>query len=163
VSESLSLLSPEQTEAAGAWLARAVQSVAPEKVCICLEGDLGAGKTTFARGFLRGFGHTGRVPSPTYTLVEPYDVGDYRIYHLDLYRLHDGAELEYLGISEMTEPGNVLLIEWPSRAADSLPAKDLEVTLKVSSDGRALTLVHHSPLGTELAAAYARSAATSDP
>jgi tRNA threonylcarbamoyladenosine biosynthesis protein TsaE len=163
VSESLSLLSPEQTEAAGALLARAIQSVTPEKVCICLEGDLGAGKTTFARGFLRGFGHTGRVPSPTYTLVEPYDVGAYRIYHLDLYRLHDGAELEYLGISEMTDSGNILLIEWPSRAADALPTKDLEVILKVSSDGRALTLRDHSPIGAELAAAYARSAATSGP
>ena len=163
MSESLSLKSPEQTEAAGAGLARAIQSVAPTTVCICLEGDLGAGKTTFARGFLRGFGYTGRVPSPTYTLVEPYDVGEYQIYHLDLYRLHDGAELEYLGISEMTDPGSVLLIEWPSRAADSLPAKDLEVILKVSSDSRDLSLIHHSAMGAELAVAYARNAVTPDP
>ena len=164
MSESVSLISeslnsPEQTEAAGSRLAGVIQSVVPEKVCICLEGDLGAGKTTFARGFLRGFGHAGRVPSPTYTLVEPYDVGGYSIFHLDLYRLHDGAELEYLGISEMTDSGSVLLVEWPSRAADALPAKDLEIVLKVSSEGRLLTLQYHSPAGADLLAAYARSAA----
>jgi tRNA threonylcarbamoyladenosine biosynthesis protein TsaE len=159
--EPLSLISPEQTEAAGASLARAIQAVAPDKLCICLEGELGAGKTTFARGLLRGFGYMGRVPSPTYTLVEPYDVEPYRIYHLDLYRLHDGAELEYLGISEMTDRGSVLLVEWPSRAADALPAKDLEVVLKVSSEGRVLALQSYSPVGADLAAAFARDAAVS--
>lgn len=156
---TLSLTSAEQTEAAGASLARAIRDVAPDKLCICLEGELGAGKTTFARGLLRGFGHAGRVPSPTYTLVEPYDVESYRIYHLDLYRLHDGAELEYLGISEMTDAGSVLLIEWPSRAADSLPAKDLEVVLKVISEGRSLSILPSGEVGANLVAAFARDAA----
>ncbi|MCP4002056.1 MAG: tRNA (adenosine(37)-N6)-threonylcarbamoyltransferase complex ATPase subunit type 1 TsaE [Gammaproteobacteria bacterium] len=158
-SVSLELASAEQTEAAGAVLARVIQQLSPDKLCICLEGELGAGKTTFARGMLRGFGHAGRVPSPTYTLVEPYDVECYQIYHLDLYRLHDGAELEYLGISEMTESGSVLLIEWPSRAADTLPAKDLEVVLKVSSEGRLLSILPSGELGANLLAAFAYDAA----
>ncbi len=163
MSESLRLENAEQTELAGARLARAMQFVAPVSACICLEGQLGAGKTTFARGFLRGFGYTGRVPSPTYTLVEPYDCGAYRVYHLDLYRLQDGAELEYLGISEMTEAGSVLLIEWPSRAQNSLPDKDIEVVLQVIPEGRGLTLQQHSRMGAQLTTAFARSATALNP
>lgn len=145
--ESLKLTDSEQTEAAGVALARAVQDARPGFLCVCLEGDLGAGKTTFSRGFLRGMGHEGRVPSPTYTLVEPYEVEGFRVYHLDLYRLQEGAELEYLGIEEMTEPGSILLVEWPSRAGDSLPEMDLQAELKVISEGRMLQLSSHSAVG----------------
>lgn len=154
VSESIVLTDPDATESAGRSLALALLESRPENLCICLEGDLGAGKTTLARGFMRGLGHAGRVPSPTYTLVEPYELQGYRIYHLDLYRLGDGAELEYLGISEMTDPGSVLLIEWPSRAADDIPDSDLSIKLKVISQGRGLSLRATSPTGEELLAAY---------
>jgi tRNA threonylcarbamoyladenosine biosynthesis protein TsaE len=150
VPESLTLQSAEETEAAGAALAKAVQQLTPATVCICLEGDLGAGKTTFARGFLRGFGHAGRVPSPTYTLVEPYECGAYTIYHLDLYRVQDGAELEFLGLAEMTVEGSVLLIEWPSRAGGSLPDKDIEVLLEVIPEGRAVSAQSYSDSGSNL-------------
>jgi tRNA threonylcarbamoyladenosine biosynthesis protein TsaE len=155
MSESLMLSDPAMTEAAGAALAKTILEAKPSFVCICLEGELGAGKTTFARGFLRGFGHAGRVPSPTYTLVEPYDLGDYRVCHMDLYRLQDGAELEYLGISEMTEPGHVLLIEWPSRAADSIPDKDMVIKLEVIPEGRELVVEPISERGHSLAAKFA--------
>ncbi len=79
---------------------------------VFLHGELGAGKTTLTRGLLRGLGHRGRVPSPTYTLVEPYEAGGRRVFHLDLYRLDPGAPLDDLGLEEMAEPG--------SRAADRM-------------------------------------------
>ncbi|HJP04856.1 MAG: tRNA (adenosine(37)-N6)-threonylcarbamoyltransferase complex ATPase subunit type 1 TsaE [Chromatiales bacterium] len=135
------------TEAAGAEFAAAVLDSMPDSLCIGLEGDLGAGKTTFARGFIRGFGHTGRVPSPTYTLVEPYDYSDYRIFHLDLYRIEQGAELEYLGLSEMTGPGKLLLVEWPSRACEALPPVDIRIVLKVIPRGRTIEFTALSPAG----------------
>ena len=141
------------TEAAGSALARAVQAARPEKLCIALEGELGAGKTTFARGFLRGLGYEGRVPSPTYTLVEPYDCPPWQVAHMDLYRLQDGAELEYLGVAELDAPGHLLLVEWPSRAGDSLPESDLEIQLKVVSEGRLMRLTTCSDAGSRVAAA----------
>ena len=151
-SNQLKLVSAEATELAGRRLAAAVLATAPASLCIFLQGELGAGKTTLARGFLRGMGHAGRVPSPTYTLVEPYDCADYRVAHLDLYRLQDGAELEYLGVDELTGPGSLLLIEWPERALNSLPNRDLEITLKVISEGRTLQIEACSPAGTALLA-----------
>jgi tRNA threonylcarbamoyladenosine biosynthesis protein TsaE len=152
VSQPLTLETADATVAVGAALAASILKAAPASLCIYLEGELGAGKTTFARGFIHGFGHTGRVPSPTYTLVEPYDCGDYRIYHLDLYRLNDGAELEYLGISEMTGPGKLLLVEWPGRAPEALPAADVGIVLKVNPPGRTLELSALSPAGESVLA-----------
>ncbi len=139
------LTSAAATEAAGAALARAV--VNAEQACIYLRGELGAGKTTFARGFLAGLGHAGRVPSPTYTLVEPYDVAGRRVWHLDLYRLGDGAELEYLGLDEMAGPGGLLLIEWPERGLNYLPGDDLLIELKVIPEGRSLAITPRSGVG----------------
>ena len=132
----LDLAGAGETEAAGAALAASLTAAGQEPVCVFLDGELGAGKTTFARGLLRGLGHEGRVPSPTYTLVEPYEAGGLQLWHLDLYRLADGAELEYLGISEMGTGNSVLLIEWPERGTGYLPANDLWVKLKVNSTGR---------------------------
>lgn len=149
------------TEATGAELAAEIRKASPESLCVVLEGELGAGKTTFARGFIRGFGHTGRVPSPTYTLVEPYDRGDYRIYHLDLYRLNDDAELEFLGISEMTGPGKLLLVEWPSRAPETLPPADIRVVLKVNPPGRLIDYTALSPAGESVLAGQAGKGAAS--
>ncbi len=99
-------------EALGARLA----DVCTVPMLIFLEGDLGAGKTTLARGFLRGLGHRGAVKSPTYTLIEPYEIDGRKVYHLDLYRVADPAELDYLGLREMLAEEAVLLIEWPERA-----------------------------------------------
>ena len=144
------LADPEATEQAGAALAAAILATGGGQITVTLDGDLGAGKTTFARGFMRGFGHAGRVPSPTYTLVEPYVGAGRRIFHMDLYRLQDGAELHYLGIDEMAGDDVVLLIEWPSRAADSLPDKDVTAQLKVIPEGRSLQLHALSETGAAL-------------
>jgi tRNA threonylcarbamoyladenosine biosynthesis protein TsaE len=148
--KELKLDTQEETEFAGRRLAAALLDAQPESLCIFLQGELGAGKTTLARGFLRGMGYAGRVPSPTYTLVEPYESADYRIAHLDLYRLHAGAELEYLGIDELTGPGSLLLVEWPERGGDSLPASDIQITLEVISNGRMLRIDALSDAGIAL-------------
>jgi tRNA threonylcarbamoyladenosine biosynthesis protein TsaE len=150
MSEQLSLASPEATEATGQRLAQMIFAAVPDALCIYLHGDLGAGKTTFARGFLRGCGHTGRVPSPTYTLVEPYDCGDYQVFHMDLYRLQDGAELEFLGISDMTDTRSIQLIEWPERGAGGLADADLQVFLKVIPEGRGCELRAGTPVGENI-------------
>lgn len=127
-------------------------------VCVVhLHGDLGAGKTTFVRGLLRGFDYTGRVPSPTYTLVEIYELQGYRLAHLDLYRLQDGAELEFLGLDEWMTPPAILLIEWPERASEHLPAPNLELTLAVAGQGRRLELRAADAVGRALHEAFTGS------
>lgn len=127
--------------AVGARLAAAVRSVRPEGGgVIHLRGDLGAGKTTLVRGVLRGLGHRGPVRSPTYTLVEPYDAVDPPVRHLDLYRLGDPEELEYLGLRDLLGERALLLIEWPERGAGALPAADLEVAIAHAGGGRRLVL-----------------------
>jgi tRNA threonylcarbamoyladenosine biosynthesis protein TsaE len=142
------------TETAGAILANALPRADGEALRIFLCGELGAGKTTFTRGFLRGLGYAGRVPSPTYTLVEPYEVAGRQVWHLDLYRLGDGAELEYLGLDEMGGAGSVLLIEWPERGAGYLPSEDLSLVLKVISNGRSLSMSARTPPGEVLMEAF---------
>ena len=104
---------------------------------IFLRGDLGAGKTTFSRGFLRGRGHDGSVKSPTYTLVEPYEaVPGGPVFHLDLYRLGDAQELTYLGLGDYLSAQGILLIEWPERAEAQLPPATLDITLIPDGSGR---------------------------
>jgi tRNA threonylcarbamoyladenosine biosynthesis protein TsaE len=135
------------TEAAGACLAKVL---VPGTV-VQLLGDLGAGKTTFARGLLQALLPGQRVKSPTYTLVERYRAPAFDVLHLDLYRLGDPEELEYLGVRE--DAGRaVLLVEWPQRGAGHLPAPDLTVRLTPSGDGRAITLVAGSAAGEALLA-----------
>jgi len=136
----LKLESEQATISAGRDLARIFQDSDLDQLTVFLSGDLGAGKTTFARGFLQDLGHSGRVPSPTYTLIEPYELDPYRVYHIDLYRLADPREVEDLGIADLPEPGTVLLIEWPERAGRRLKVPDLEVVLAVVSGGRDLAI-----------------------
>lgn len=104
-----------------------------------LQGDLGAGKTTLTRGIMRGFGYQGAVKSPTYTLVEPYEFTQCRIYHFDLYRLADPEEVEYLGTEDYFANNNLCIFEWPERGAKHIPDADLVISLETEGTGRRLT------------------------
>lgn len=105
-----------------------------------LEGDLGAGKTTLARACLRALGATGAVKSPTYTLVEPYDLGSTRVLHMDLYRLAEPEELYGLGVFDEPPSTTWWLVEWPEKAGALLPPATLEVHLQTSGAGRSALL-----------------------
>ncbi len=144
----LILDSAAATEALGAQLAH----VLTPGCILYLRGDLGAGKTTLVRGLLHGLGYPGIVKSPTYTLVEPYAIGKWRLFHWDLYRLADPEELEYLGLREQLDGEAVLLIEWPERGPGELPAADLEVTLDYVGEGRGCRLAAASAVGTRMLA-----------
>jgi tRNA threonylcarbamoyladenosine biosynthesis protein TsaE len=112
-----------------------------------LRGDLGAGKTTLARGFARECGVAAPVRSPTYTLVNVHEAGALTLVHLDLYRLRDPAELEHLGLREWARPGCLWLIEWPERAARALPPADLTVQLAVATESHQADLSAGSAIG----------------
>jgi len=129
--------------------ARLAMSGADDMV-IFLQGDLGAGKTTLVRGFLRGLGYRGLVKSPTYTLLEPYQIDDRRCYHCDLYRLSDPEELDYLGIRDLLGGGATLLVEWPERGEGGLPPPDLIIRIDYASRGRTVSLESRSSLGHAL-------------
>ncbi|MGH8530898.1 MAG: tRNA (adenosine(37)-N6)-threonylcarbamoyltransferase complex ATPase subunit type 1 TsaE [Nevskiales bacterium] len=107
---------------------------------ITLQGELGAGKTTFVRGLLGGLGFHGRVKSPTYTLLEPYEMDGRTVYHLDLYRLAHVGELNNLGIGDLEPATDLLLIEWPERGGAALPPVDLAARFHYAGAGRALEL-----------------------
>lgn len=103
---------------------------------VYLRGELGAGKTTFARALLRALGVGERVKSPTYTLLERYRVDDREAFHLDLYRIANPGELEWLGLDELDRPDALVLIEWPERGGDALPPADLDIELLHRGTGR---------------------------
>ncbi|WP_051302514.1 tRNA (adenosine(37)-N6)-threonylcarbamoyltransferase complex ATPase subunit type 1 TsaE [Sedimenticola selenatireducens] len=128
----------------------ALSRVVPSSCLIYLTGDLGAGKTTLARGFLRGLGHAGSVKSPTYTLIEPYEIGNRRCYHLDLYRLADPDEIEFLGLRDMLQDDAIMLVEWPEQGQGALPEPDLLIRIRYLEDGRELVIEAETDSGARL-------------
>jgi tRNA threonylcarbamoyladenosine biosynthesis protein TsaE len=125
----------DETEALGATLLGSAPP--PQSPCrvVTLSGDLGAGKSTFARGVLRALGERGPIKSPSYTLLESYELPGITVIHLDLYRLRDPEELENLGLPDYYRPGFLWLIEWPERAAGRLPPVDLGFVFSITQDG----------------------------
>ena len=140
------LVDEAATLAFGARLAGALCGPA----IVYLHGDLGAGKTTLCRGLLRALGHTGSVRSPTYTLVEPYEVAGRQVYHFDLYRLCDPEELEQFGIRDYLDPTALLLFEWAEHGAGHLPAPDVEFTIATDGVGRRIAWRASSVRGTAI-------------
>lgn len=138
----ISLANEEATAAFGARLAKALSARALPLIVVYLHGDLGAGKTTLVRSVLRGFGHQGSVKSPTYTLVEEYEVMDRKIYHFDLYRLADPEELEFMGMRDFLNPdlealgGIICFVEWPEKGEGLLPRADIDLRLSIYGEGR---------------------------
>ncbi|MEN1939538.1 tRNA (adenosine(37)-N6)-threonylcarbamoyltransferase complex ATPase subunit type 1 TsaE [Luteimonas sp. MJ246] len=132
--------------AATAALAEALAATQPASAAVHLHGDLGAGKSTLARAWLRALGVTGPVRSPTYTLVERYPLATGgEALHLDLYRIGDAGELEFLGLDDAD--ARLWLVEWPERGLGALPGPDLEVHLCVEGDGRRCRLAFHGVAG----------------
>jgi len=146
-SSALNLATPDATTAAGRALGRAIAGQRPDSLVVYLRGTLGAGKTTLARGVLAGFGHDGRVPSPTYTLIEPYAPAGRQVYHIDLYRLSGPGEAIELDLPGLLGAGVVLLVEWPERGEGHIPAPDLDVALSVAGKGRRLEIRAGSDAG----------------
>lgn len=145
MTDHLHLPDVASTERAGAALAATLQG----GLVVTLEGDLGTGKTTLARGLLRAFGWTGPVKSPTYTLVEHYPFSSIYLYHFDFYRFADPGEWETLGAAEGFTPHTVALVEWPERVAEYLLPADLAVRLlpATGGDGRTLEIVATTTAG----------------
>lgn len=126
----------EETEAFGAKLFQ----VLPEKCIVFLLGNLGAGKTTLVRGFIRAAGHQGTVKSPTYNIVEEYKLNDRCFFHFDLYRLVDPEELEWIGISDYLQEKSICFIEWPDKGEGYLEAPDVILSLTVTETARKLVI-----------------------
>ncbi|MDR6992326.1 tRNA (adenosine(37)-N6)-threonylcarbamoyltransferase complex ATPase subunit type 1 TsaE [Luteimonas sp. 3794] len=133
-------------EAATQGLAEVLATHQPRGAVVHLQGDLGAGKSTLARAWLRALGVTGTVRSPTYTLVERYPVDGGEALHLDLYRIGDAGELDFLGLDDIDAA--LWLVEWPERGAAALPPADLEIRLAIDGAGRAVELWPYGAAGT---------------
>ncbi|NRP46462.1 MULTISPECIES: tRNA (adenosine(37)-N6)-threonylcarbamoyltransferase complex ATPase subunit type 1 TsaE [unclassified Marinobacterium] len=142
---SWSLADEAETIVAGALISRAMSSGV-----LFLHGNLGMGKTTLARGVIQSLGHQGAVKSPTYTLVEPYEFDDRRVYHFDLYRLGDPEELEYMGIRDYFENSSLCLVEWSEKGEGFLPAADLDLFLEPEALGRKITIYARTELGQSI-------------
>jgi len=135
-------------------LGRKLAGVCPSGSKLFLQGELGAGKTTLTRGFLNGLGYQGIVKSPTYTLVEPYQLDDLEIFHFDLYRISDPEELESIGIRDYFTGGGICLVEWPEKGAGHLGEPDVHIHIHYQDDQRNVLLEANTPSGEEIIRAF---------
>jgi tRNA threonylcarbamoyladenosine biosynthesis protein TsaE len=144
---TLALADEQATLAEGARFANTLNA----ELTVYLHGDLGAGKTTLVRGLLQELGHHGKVKSPTYTLVEPYDVeinqSNVQVYHFDLYRFIDEEEWEAAGFRDYFNPHAICLIEWPEKAGNIIPQADIDVYIEVKGEGRTIRYIANSKIG----------------
>ena len=143
MSFDVSLPDPAATVRLGRQLAMSLPSVA----VLGLRGELGAGKSTLARALLRALGVTGPIKSPTYSLIERYSVAGGEALHLDLYRIAEAAELEFLGLADLAGHARCWLVEWPERGGNSLPPTDLDLFLEISGEGRRAGLAARTAKG----------------
>lgn len=134
------------TVAFGRWLGEELIARYNGCAIVFLQGQLGAGKTTMVRGLLQSLGHTGVVKSPTYTLLEPYSLGDQEVFHFDLYRVHDPHELEFIGFDEIVDGDGLKLFEWAEKAKSWLPEPDVRVTLS--------TVITTDPISREVSVEF---------
>lgn len=148
------LADPAATDALAVQLARAL----PERAVVFLEGDLGAGKSSFARAMLRELGVSGAIKSPTYTLIERYPLDRGEAVHLDLYRIANSAELEFLGLQDLAAEARLWLVEWPERGQGALPAPNLRLKLAVEGEGRRARLEALGPVGERWIGGLAKAA-----
>jgi tRNA threonylcarbamoyladenosine biosynthesis protein TsaE len=144
---TLSLPTAIATELLGEALARSLPQPQTTGTVMYLRGELGAGKTTCVRSFLRSLGAVGTVRSPTYTLVESYALGPLTCVHIDLYRVRTESEVEELGLRDLLDEQHLLLIEWPEKGGLAVPAADLELQLEYAGEGRLAALTTHRATG----------------
>jgi tRNA threonylcarbamoyladenosine biosynthesis protein TsaE len=136
----------EETEALAARLLPAPAAGSPCRI-VELSGDLGSGKSTFARGALRAWGVRGTIKSPSYTLLETYELPGLEVLHLDLYRLNDPEELEHLGLADYFRPGTLWLIEWPEKGVGHLPRPDLRFGFSIVPGGHRIASIENFMAG----------------
>lgn len=136
-------------EAATCDLARSLAASRPARAVVWLEGGLGAGKSTLARAMLRELGVPGAIRSPTYTLVERYPIPGGEAAHLDLYRLGDASELDFLGLDGLAAEATLWLVEWPERGRTGLPPPDVRIGLEILGSGRQVRLEPATPAGQD--------------
>lgn len=131
---------------------RKLASLSPPGSKLFLQGELGAGKTTLVRGFLHGLGYLGIVKSPTYTLVEPYQLDNLEIFHFDLYRLNDPEELEAIGIRDYFSGDGICLLEWPEKGAAHLGKPDVSIYIEYQEEQRKVSLEAKTAVGKTITA-----------
>ncbi len=146
----LDIIDAPAMEALGQKLA----SLSPPGCKLFLQGELGAGKTTLVRGFLRGHGYEGIVKSPTYTLIEPYQLNDLEIYHFDLYRINDPEELESIGIRDYFSGSGICLLEWPEKGAALLGSPDVFIQIQYQDDQRKVSLEAKTSAGEDIISSF---------